>query len=76
MYRSTSYASEKGRTVFIDMAEASAETARLLREARAVQAAEPPKQTPSLARRVVSTTSDLLDALRKRIAQPAIEARS
>jgi hypothetical protein len=76
MYRSTSYASEKGRTVFIDMAEASAETARLLREARAVQAAEPPKQAPSLARRVVSTASDLLDALRKRIAQPAIEARS
>jgi hypothetical protein len=52
MYRSASYANEKGSTVLIDMAEASAETARLLRDARGAASASA-EADALLARRIV-----------------------
>jgi hypothetical protein len=71
MYRSTSYASEKSKTMFVEMAERSARAARL-QETRAAQL---PERTPSLTRRAASTADRLLEGLRKRVAQRPVGAR-
>lgn len=76
MYQSTTYASQGNKTVFVEMAESSAETTRLLQEARAAQPARPPKQPRSLVRRAVSRSDQLLNRLRKRTTRVPAEARS
>jgi hypothetical protein len=75
MYRSTSYASQGSKTVFVEMAGASAETARLLREARAARPAKLPERLPSLVRWAASKAGHLLEGLSERIAQRPVEAR-
>jgi hypothetical protein len=67
MYRSTAYAGEKHKSVFVDLSERSAETARLLQEARQAQPAPPEKQTRSLAGRVVSQGVHFFEGLGKRV---------
>jgi hypothetical protein len=69
MYRSTSYASQGTKSAFVEMAERSAKTARLLQGARAAQPARPPQQPRSLARRAVSLSGQLLNRLGKRTTQ-------
>jgi hypothetical protein len=69
MYQSTSYASRGSKTVFVEIAERSAETARLLQLARGTQPAPPPERARSLAGRVVSRRDRLLQGLGKRTAQ-------
>jgi hypothetical protein len=75
MYRSTSYASQGSKTVFVEMAERSAEAARLLQEARATEPERLPERKGSLAGRAVSRRDHLLEGLGKRTAQLRAEAR-
>ncbi|MGD2147208.1 MAG: hypothetical protein PVH41_10980 [Anaerolineae bacterium] len=72
MYRSTSYASQTGKTVFVEMAARSAETARLL---SGTQAAPPRKQVRFLVRRAATLASCLLAGVRKRATQVQAVAR-
>jgi hypothetical protein len=76
MYRSTSYASQGTKSAFVEMAERSAETARLLQGARVAQPGRRPKQMRSLARRAASTLDHLLAGPGKRTTQLRAEARS
>ncbi|MGD8966568.1 MAG: hypothetical protein PVI07_03575 [Anaerolineae bacterium] len=69
MYQSTSHASRGRNTVFVEMAKRSAETARLLQQARGTQPARPSERARSLAGRVVSRRDRLLQGLGKRTAQ-------
>jgi hypothetical protein len=75
MYRSPTYAGQKSKSVFVEMSERSAETARLLQQAREAQPAPPAKQTRSLAGRLVSQGVQLLEGLGKRVTQLQGETR-
>lgn len=74
MHLSHTFAGQKSKSVFVEMSERSAETARLLQEARQAQPAQPPEQTRSLARRAASHWDHLLQRIGKRIAPRAEEA--
>jgi hypothetical protein len=75
MYQSTTYASRGSKTVFVEMAQRSAETARLLQEARATQPERPAERKRSLAGRAVSRRDRLLEGLGKRTAPLPAQAR-
>jgi hypothetical protein len=75
MYRSTSYASQTGKTVFVEMAARSAETARLLSGTQAAPPARPRKQVRFLVRRAATLASCLLAGVRKRATQVQAVAR-
>jgi hypothetical protein len=72
MYRSTTYAGQKSKGVFAEMSERSAETARLLQQAREAQ----PEQQRSLGRRTASRLTHLLHRKDNRMAQRRADARS
>lgn len=75
MYQSPTYASQGSKTVFVEIAQRRAETARLLQEARVAQPERLPKQTRSLTRRAVSHLDHLLEALGDWMTQLRVEAR-
>jgi acyl-CoA reductase-like NAD-dependent aldehyde dehydrogenase len=75
MYRSPTYAGQKSKSVFVEMSERSADTARLLQQAREAQPEEPPTQRRALARRAASQLDHLLQRLGKSVTQPRGEAR-
>ena len=75
MYRSSSYASQGGKSTFVEMAERSAEAARLLQEARATDPEQLAERKRSLARWAVSRRNHLLEGLGKRASQLRVEAR-
>jgi hypothetical protein len=72
MYQSTTYAGQRSKSVFAEMSERSAETARLLQQAREAQ----PEQKCSLGRRAVSRLAHLLQRKDNRMAQRPADARS
>jgi hypothetical protein len=74
VHQSPTYAGQKSKSIFVEMSERSAETARLLQYAREAQPAQPPKQTRSLARRAASQWDHLLQRMGKRIAPRRGEA--
>lgn len=76
MYQSPTYASQGSKTVFVEIAQRRAETARLLQEARVAQPGRLPKQTRSLAHRTVSHLDHLLEGLGKWMTQFRVEARA
>jgi hypothetical protein len=76
VYRSPSYASQRSKSAFVEMSERSAETARLLQQAREAQPQEPRTQGRSLAHRTASQLDHLLQRLGKSVAQPRGEVRS
>jgi hypothetical protein len=67
IYRSSSYASQRSNSAFVEISERSAETARLLQEAEGAEPASPTKRTRSWARRVVSEGIHLLAGLGTRV---------
>ena len=74
MHQSPTYAGQESKSVFVEMSERSAETARALQYAREAQPARPPKRTRSLARRAASQWDRLLQRM-GRIAPRRGEAR-
>jgi hypothetical protein len=73
--RSPSYASQGSKSVFVEMSERSADTARLLEQGREAQPAQPPDQTRSLARRTASQCVHMLDRLGRKVVPRPGEAR-
>ena len=76
MHLSHTFAGQKSKSVFVEMSERSAETARLLREAREAQPAQLPKQRRSLARWAAVQWDHLLQRIGKRIAPREAESPS
>jgi hypothetical protein len=75
MYQSPTYAGQKRKSVFVEMSERSAETARLLQQAREARAEKLPKQKRSLGRRAGSELDHLLQRMGKAMTQRRGEAR-
>jgi hypothetical protein len=75
MYRSPSYASQGTKSAFVEISGRSADAARLPQHAQEMQAAQPPNQTRSLARRAASRSVELLDRLGRMVALRRGEAR-
>jgi len=69
MYRSRSYASQAGKSAFVEMSERSAEAAKLIQRAGDAELAPPEEQVSSLARRVWSQGVHLLEGLGRRVSQ-------
>jgi phage terminase Nu1 subunit (DNA packaging protein) len=76
VHLSHTFAGQKSKSVFVEMSERSAETARLLQEARQAQSAQLPKQRRSLARWAVVQWDHLLQRIGKRIAPREAESPS
>ncbi len=75
MYRSTAYAGEKHKSVFVDLSERSAETARLLRQAREARLEGLPKSRRTLAGWAASQFSLLLQRIGEKVTQRGSQAR-
>jgi hypothetical protein len=75
VHLSHTFAGQKSKSVFVEMSERSAETARLLQEARQAKPAQLPEQKRSPARRAASQWDHLLQRIGKRIAPRSGEAR-
>jgi hypothetical protein len=75
VYQSPTYAGQDSKSVFVEMSERSAETARLVQQARQAQSEQPPRLTHSLLRGAASQYDHLLDLLGKTIGQLRGEAR-
>jgi hypothetical protein len=76
MYRSPTYASEKSKSVFVEMSQRSAETARLLQQTREPQLTRPPRHRRALLRRAVSQWHHMLQRMGNRTTQQPGEAHS
>jgi hypothetical protein len=74
VHLSHTFAGQESKSVFVEISERSAKTARLLQEARQAQPAEPPEQTRSLAGRAASQWVRLLQHVGKRFAPRESEA--
>ena len=74
MHLSHTFAGQKSKSVFVEMSERSAETARLLQEARHAQPAQLPEQKHSLARWAAVQWDHLLQRTGKRIVPRAERA--
>ena len=74
MHQSTTYAGQTSKSIFVEISERSAETARLLQEAREAQPAQPSERMRSLARLAASRRVRLLQRVGKRIAPREAEA--
>jgi NAD-dependent oxidoreductase involved in siderophore biosynthesis len=72
VYRSSSYASQGTKSVFVEISEPSAETARLVQEAGAPEPKSPARRRRSLVHRAAS----LWDRLLQRMGARTTERRS
>jgi hypothetical protein len=75
MYRSASYAGQGSKSVFVEMAEQSAESARRLREAGLAQPERPAVEVRSLVCRAASRWHQMLRWLGKRTTEEWADVR-
>jgi hypothetical protein len=75
MYRSVSYASQGNKSAYVEMAQRSAEAARLLQEARATEPEERKERKRSLVIWAVSRAGHLLGGLQESVPQRRAAAR-
>jgi hypothetical protein len=75
MYRSTSYAGQRSKSVFLEVPERSAEAARLLQQARGAQPEGPPGPRRASVRRVASHWDHLLQRIGSKLTHRRAEAR-
>ena len=75
MHLSHTFAGQNSKSVFVEMSERSAETARLLQEARQAQPAQLPEQKRSLARWAAAQWDHLLQRTGQGLAPRSGEAR-
>ncbi|MGD2166436.1 MAG: hypothetical protein PVH50_13010 [Anaerolineae bacterium] len=68
MYQSTTFAGQKSKSVFVEIPERSAETARLLQQAGDAQREQPGNETWSLRRWAASRWDHLLQRLAAAVA--------